>query len=44
MKVIKSLVRDFLYADDCAIIAHLEDDIKDLQILCLQPLSALDSQ
>ena len=30
MKVRKSLVRDLLYADDCAIVAHSEDDLQRL--------------
>ncbi|KAL8587109.1 hypothetical protein ACOMHN_026077 [Nucella lapillus] len=29
-KVTKSLVRDLMYADDCAIIAHSEDDLQRL--------------
>ena len=28
MKVTKSLVRDLLYADDCVIVAHSEDDLQ----------------
>ena len=44
-KVTKSLVRDLLYADDCAIVAHSEDDLQRLtNSPCLWPISALDSQ
>ena len=44
-KVTKSLVRDLLYADDCAIVAHSEDDLQRLtNSPRLWPISALDSQ
>ena len=44
-KVTKSFVRDLLYADDCAIVAHSEDDLQRLtNSPCLWPISALDSQ
>ena len=45
-KVTKSFVRDILYADDCAIFAHSEDDLQRLaeSLSGLRPLSALYSQ